>query len=371
MRKLRIAQIAPLWVPVPPKTFGGTQIAIRGLAEGLVKKGHKVTLFASGKSKTSADLESFINISIYGQYQAYRNKKSSFDPRGKLYYDLGNHLKAFLSQDKFDIIHSHFGSAAMFFAPFLKVPLIITQHISFPDKGEPDLLKCFCDYNKHTYFIPISRNQAGVAKYKIAKIQHQIYNGININKFKLNLNPKDYFVFLGRTTPKKGTLEAVKAVKAAGGKLKIAGSIDNKEYFKKAEKYIDGKNIEYIREVELKEKNILLRNAKALLFPIDWEEPFGLVMIEAMACGTPVIAFRRGSVPEIIKHNKTGFIVPPLDKNKKPNIEGLVEAIKKIDQIDRRECRKHVEENFTVEKMVDEYEKVYYKIIEDYRKNRN
>ncbi len=371
MKKLRIAVIAPLWVPVPPETFGGTQVTVRGLVEGLVKKGHEVTLFASGKSKTSAKLESFINASIYNRRQAYKNKDSLFNPSGRLFYDLGNHLKVFLNHEKFDIIHSHFGAAAMFFAPFLKTPLIITQHTPFPNKNDPDLFKCFREFNKHTYFVPISRNQASVAKCKIAKIQPPIYNGVNINRYKFNLNSKNYFVFLGRIMSEKGTLEAVKAISKIEGKLKIAGSIGNKEYFEKVKKYIDGKNIEYIKEVKFKEKNILLKNAKALLFPVDWEEPFGLVMIEAMACGTPVIAFRRGSVLEVVKHGKTGFIVPPLNKNKKPNIEGLVETIKKIDQIDRRECRRHVEENFTVGEMVDEYEKVYYKIIEDYKKGKN
>ena len=368
MKKLKIAIIAPLWVPVPPKSFGGTEIIVSGLVEGLVNKGHEVTLFASGESKTSARLKSFINASIHKQ--ANRNKKSFFDPKGKLYYDLGNHLNAFLNQEKFDVIHSHIGKAAIFFSSFLKVPLIVTQHIPFPNENRPDLFKCFHKFNKYTYFVPISHNQVSTAKYRIAKIQSPIYNGINVNKYEFNLNPKDYFVFLGRIMPEKGTLEAAEAVFEAKGKLKIAGSADDKKYFEKVNKYIDGKNIKYIKEVEFKKKNTVLKNAKALLFPIDWEEPFGLVMIEAMACGTPVIAFNRGAVPEVVKDGKTGFVVPQFDKNKKTNIKGLVEAIKKIDQIDRKECRKHVEENFTIKKMVDNYEKVYYKIIEDWKKKK-
>ncbi|RLF28685.1 MAG: glycosyltransferase family 4 protein [Thermoplasmata archaeon] len=368
MKKLKIAVIAPLWVPVPPESFGGTEIVVSNLVEELVKKGHKVTLFASGESKTSAKLKSFIDVSICAQRN--KGKKLLFDPRGKLYYDLGNHLKAFTEQEKFDVIHSHLGKVAIFFSSLLKVPLVVTQHIPFPGKGRQDLFKCFRDYNKHTYFIPISCNQVNVAEYKIAKIQPRIFNGINVNRHKFNLSPKDYFVFLGRIMPEKGTLEAVKAISKVKGKLKIAGSVGNKKYFERVKKYIDGKNIKYIKEVKFREKNILLKNAKALLFPIDWEEPFGLVMTEAMACGTPVIAFKRGSVSEVVKHGKTGFIVPPLNKKGKTNIEGLVEAIKKIDQIDRKECRRHVEENFTVKKMVDEYEKVYYKIIEDYKKKK-
>lgn len=355
MKKLKIAHIAPLWVSVPPKTFGGTETVVYDLVEGLVKKGHDITLFASADSKVSAKLKSFIDVSLNEHWKSDIRKKLAYTPKGKLYCDLGNHLEVFLRQEKFDIIHSHFGPAAIFFGPFLKTPLVITQHIPFPDKDKPDLFKCFSSYNKYAHFVPISKNQLKVAGYKIGQAEKVIYNGANVGKYRFNLKPKDYFAFLGRIMPVKGTLDAVRAAKKAKAKLKIAGSVDDFRYFKKVKKYITGKNIQYIREVNHREKNILLRNAKALLFPISWEEPFGLVMVEAMACGTPVIAFDRGSVCEVVDHGRTGFIVN--------NVREMVQAMKKIDQIDRSECRKEVEKRFSTEKMVEDYENLYYDIL--------
>ncbi|MFZ2970292.1 MAG: glycosyltransferase, partial [Minisyncoccia bacterium] len=179
-----------------------------------------------------------------------------------------------------------------------------------------------------------------------------------IKDFTFNPKPKNYFAWLGRIHYGKGMWEAVHASKETKSNLIAAGNItceSDEKYFKTVEPMIDGKKRKYIGEVGPKEKNKLLRGAKALLFPIRWEEPFGLVMAEAMACGTPVIAFRRGSVPEIVKHGVTGFVVE--------DEKGLIEAIKNISKINRAECRKHVEKHFTIERMVDAYEEVYVKII--------
>jgi glycosyltransferase involved in cell wall biosynthesis len=179
-----------------------------------------------------------------------------------------------------------------------------------------------------------------------------------VKTFEFNPQPKDYLFFLGRISPEKGPLKAIKAAKLAKKRLLIAAKIDpvDKEYFqKKVKPLLDGRQIKYIGEVGKKRKVQLLKNALALLAPIQWEEPFGLFMTEAMACGTPVIAFKRGSVPEIVKNGKTGFVVK--------NIQEMVRAIKKINQIDRKKCRERVIKKFSVEVMTTGYEKVYYKLL--------
>jgi len=185
-----------------------------------------------------------------------------------------------------------------------------------------------------------------------------IYNGIDIERFPFNYKPKDYLAFLGRMSPEKGPVEAIKIAKKAKMKLIMAAKIDlvDQEYFAREVKpLIDDKQIKFIGEVNHQGKVKLLKNAKALITPIQWEEPFGLFFVEAMACGTPVIAFRMGSVPEVVKDGKTGFIVK--------NIKEAVEAVKNIDQIKREDCRIWVEKNFPIKKMVDDYEKIYYQIV--------
>ncbi|RLF34935.1 MAG: hypothetical protein DRM99_05600 [Thermoplasmata archaeon] len=168
----------------------------------------------------------------------------------------------------------------------------------------------------------------------------------------------------------KGIEQAVATARKIKSKIFIAGSIDDKKLFDQVIKNDRSGLVRYLGELGFQEKVKFFAKAKAFLYPLQWEEPFGLVMVEAMACGTPVIAFRRGAVPEVVKDKETGFVVNPLNKNGKVNIEGLIEAIKKIDQIDRSQCRRHVEENFSVKKMADGYEEVYCKIIENWKRDK-
>ena len=192
--------------------------------------------------------------------------------------------------------------------------------------------------------------------------------------FTFNDKSQNYLVWLGRITPKKGLIEAIKAAKLVKIPLKIAAKVDKNHlpdvefYEKKIKPLFDGRQVQYLGEIGPVKKNALLKNALALLNPIKWNEPFGLVMPEAMACGTPVIAFDKGSVPEIVQNGKTGFIIPATDKNGQSNIKGLVDSIKKIYSIDRKKCRRQVEKKFSVEKMTDDYEKVYEKIIKKHQK---
>lgn len=368
-RKLKIAQIAPLWTKTPPRTFGGIEKIVSLLTDGLVKKGHCVTLFAADNSKTSARLSSVWPISISEETKKIKNEQKRKDFLSKSLLDYYNVAEALRRSKDFDVIHSHIGEISILFAPLLQKPILVTQHNPFFTKEKKYHREIFKSLGKYQNYVSISLNQrkgVGVPVNFVANI----YNGIEIEKFKFNESPNDYLFWMGRINKSKGIEEAIMAALRSKNKLFIAGPIEDKDLFERVIKNDNTGLVKYLGELSFNKKIEFFSKAKAFLYPIQWEEPFGLVMIEAMACGTPVIAFRRGSVPEVIKHNKTGFIVPPFNKNKKPNVEGLIKAIKKIDKIDRKECRRHVEENFTVEKMVDEYEKVYYKIIEDYKKKK-
>ncbi len=364
MKKLKIAQLVPPWISVPPKKYGGTELIVSHLTEELIKRGHQVTLFASGDSITRAKLISVCPKALYGVGIPWTDA----------FWPLLHTSTAFEKAKNFDIIHNHFHYFGLSFSSLVKTPVVTTYHGDFATAEKNPAKYQILEKFKRNYFISISNLQRKFTKVNLNFIA-TVYNGINLKEFKFNNKSQNYLVWLGRITEKKGIIEAIRAAKKIKLPLKIAAKIDKnylpdvKFYEEKVKPLIDGKQIQYLGEVTGSVRNELLRNALALLNPIKWNEPFGLVMPEAMACGTPVVAFNRGSVPEIVKDGKTGFVVSQFDKKKKINIKGLVEAIKKVDQIDRKECRRRVEENFTVEKMVDGYEEVYYKIVKRRQKN--
>lgn len=354
-RKLRIAQIAPLWYALPPKKYAGVERVAGNLTEELVKRGHDVTLFASGDSKTSAKLLSIRNRCLV------KDKISWTD----VLWDLENLSFAFKKAGDFDIIHSHIGLRALFFQDLVKTPTIHTFHNPDYVKAKknsprlqilknhfPDSNICFLS-NDAKKSCPIELNRSRV-----------VYNGVDTELFKFNAKPKDYYFWVGRFDYYKGVETAVQVAKKLGLKLYLAGKIDSgkKEYFDSKIKPFLSENIKYLGEVAQKDLPELYANAKALIFPIEWREPFGLTMIEAQSCGTPVIVFDLGSAPEIVKDCKTGFVVPFLDKQKNKNIEGIMQAVGRIDQIKREDCRSWIEKNFTLQKMADNYEKAYYEI---------
>lgn len=349
MKKLKIAQLAPLWETVPPKKYGGIEIMIAAITNELVRKGHDVTLFASGNSKTKAKLASVFTKSLFENNIDWYHRSQN----------LINAANCFSRANEFDIIHNHAGDNALFFSQTTKTPVLTTLHNILPEanKNNSDEYITFKYYSQKTNFASISFNQRTHTDIKF-NYTDTVYNGIDINDFIFNPKPQDYFSWLGRIHYGKGMWNAVHAAQVSKNKLIAAGNItceDDEKYFQSVKPMIDGKNIKYIGEVGLRGKNKLLGGARALLFPTIWEEPFGLVMIEAMACGTPVVAFNRGSVSEVIKDGVTGFIV----KDEKE----MIEAMKKINEIDRIKCREHIEKHFTIEKMVDAYERVYKKII--------
>jgi len=358
MKKLKIAQVSPLWYSVPPKGYGGTELIVSRLTEGLIKRGHKVTLFASGDSKTKAKLVSVVKKNLYSLNLPWSHTN----------FNILNLIEAFSQEEKFDIIHTHIDPLDVYFRAKSSVKTVATFHNFFwnfntkktksPRWFDAKAAELIYSRFPKLPHISISDRYKELCPVKI-NFAKTIYHGIDLKDLKFSDNTGDYFVWYGRFTSLKGAHIAVQLARKAGEKLILAGvfpSPENKEYFDKTIKPYLSRKIKFIGPLMSdKEKSGLLKNAKGLIYPLLWEEPFGIVMVEAMACGVPVIAFQKGAAPEIVKHNSTGFIV----KTEKE----MLKAIKKIDSIKRKDCRKLVEKNFTTEKMVQDHEKLYYQLI--------
>jgi len=359
MKKLRIAQVAPIWYPVPPKKYGGIERIVSYLTEGLVKRGHEVTLFASGDSKTSAKL-----ISSSPHYLA--GKKI---PWSDTFWELENLASAFKKASNFDILHCHVGLRALFFEPFVKTPTLFTFHNPLVSESEklPPALEILKLHKNQINACFISKSAKKLCPIKIPK-SWVVYNGIDLDLFKFNPQPRDYFIWVGRVEPKKGIENAIRVAEITKIRLYLAGKIDPErmEYFEKNIKPHLSEKILYIGELPQKKLAKFYQGAIACLNPIEWPEPFGLVMAESQACGTPVIAFDFGSARELVKNGKTGFVVPFLNKRGERNIEGLIGVIKNIKKIKRINCFNWVKGNFSLEKMIKNYEKIYYEILGKY-----
>lgn len=344
---MKIAQVAPLYESVPPKTYGGTERIVSYLTEALVKLGHDVTLYASGDSETTARLRALCR-------RAIRLDPTSIDP-------VADHVllaeRIFQESREFDFIHSHMDYLAFPILRRLHTPHATTLHgrLDIPNLG--NLYREFDEIP----VVSISNNQRQPLSW--AHWVGTVYHGLPDDLFVPREEAGKYLAFLGRISPEKRVDRAIFIAREAGIPLKIAAKVDkvDQEYFEAVIKPLlnDG-NTEYIGEIGGTEKNDFLANAHALMFPIDWPEPFGLVMIEAMACGTPVIAFLQGSVPEVIDHGVTGFVVK--------TTEEAVDAVKKISGLSRLKCRKTFEAKFTARRMAVDYVKIYQRLI-DLRKN--
>ncbi len=350
MKKLKIAMLAPVEEQVPPKKYGGTELVVYNLTENLVRMGHEVTLFATGDSKTSAKLVTIFPKAIRTLPQA-----KDMEVRSSLRLLGVGKVLQYLQENKFDMVHNHIGSIFLPFAACIDAPVVTTFHGFLKIPNELEIYKNFADFN----YISISLSQRESATAKLNFVSN-VYNGIEIEKFNFFPKPKNYFAFLARISPEKGVLQAIEIAKMAGVNLIMAGKVDavDEEFFReKVKPLIDGKQIKFIGEIGHKEKVELLGNAKGLLAPIQWEEPFGLYFVEAMICGTPVIANRRGSVAEIVIDGKTGFIVN--------DVKEAAAKVKDIEKISRLACHNHVKNNFSAEKMTQEYLKDYEKILEN------
>lgn len=350
---MKIAQVVPIWESVPPPTYGGTQRVAYHLIEGLVDNGHKVTLFGSGDSKTSAKLEAVYPKALYRDGISWENH----------IYPTLNILNAFDQERKFDIIHCHIDRHTEYLAlplsKYIKTPIVFTLHFIMPATPDRKDRKIFLKKFKNCNYISISNSQ----RKPLPELNFisTVYNGIDISQIDFHEKPGGCLIWLGRMDCTKGPKEAIDIALKSKQNLIMAGKIDklNKssfEYFKKEiEPRIDNKQIKFIGEVNSDQRNKLFSKALALLNPIQWDEPFGLVPVEAMAAGVPVIANARGAMPELIDDGKVGFLVNDINE--------AVCALQKIRQIDRKKCREHVENNFSKEKMVGSYEKVYNKLI--------
>lgn len=343
MNKLRIAQVAPLYESVPPKLYGGTERAVSYLTEELVKQGHQVTLFASGDSITKARLIPVCDRSL-------RLKESCED---QLVHHIALLQRVLDDSDQFDVIHYHIDYLHFPVSRLMQLPHVTTLHgrLNIPD------LKPFYDVFREMPVISITHEQ----RKPLPDINWvgNVYHGLPDDLFQPHYQPGKYLAFLGRISAEKRVDRAIDIAIRTGIPLKIAAKIDknDQEYYREhIKKQLDHPLIEYIGEISEKEKNHFLGDAMAMVFPIDWPEPFGLVMIESLACGTPIVAYNKGSVPELMQHGVTGFIVD--------NQDDAVQAIENIGLIDRQECRRVFEERFTAKRMAAAYLNVYSRILQ-------
>lgn len=341
---MRIAQVAPLWERVPPPAYGGIELVVGLLTDELVRRGHEVTLFATGDSISLAKLES-----VHPRALRLDTSIKEYDV-----YALLQLSKVYEQASEFDVIHSHMSHAALPYANLVKTPTVHTLHGIFTADNE----KLYKHANRQP-FVSISNAQRE-PRLNLNCVA-TVYNGIDTGTYKFYPQPQDppYLAFLGRISPEKGTHLAIEIAKRSGWHLKMAGKVDvvDVKYFEQEIKpHIDGKQIEYLGEANHEQKNELMGGAVATLFPITWREPFGLVMIESMVSGTPVIAMELGSTREVIEHGKTGFLCNSVDE--------CVAAIDKAVELNRVDCRERVLNKFSVQRMADGYEAVYRQVLE-------
>lgn len=355
---MKILILSPVEERVPPRKYGGTELVVYNLTEELVQRGHNVTLAASQDSITSAKLYPLVKKALRAKLDS-ENEDNKLKLREAFKYIAVARALRVAVQKRYDIIHNHIGWRIMPFSFLLNIPMVTTLHGPLTDYVQKTIYSQF----KKANLISISKSQREPAP--DLNYVATVYNGIAIEKFPFNPKPQDYAAFLGRVSPEKGIHFAIQAARRAKIKLLIGAKIDvvDQEFYQKEIRpQIDGKQIQYLGELNHEQKVRLLKNARVVINPINWQEPFGLVMAEAMACGTPVIATRRASAPEIVLEGKNGFLVDP--QNPVPEI---VASLKKISQIKREDCRRRVEQKFTTEQMVAGYEKAYQKVIRGIR----
>jgi glycosyltransferase involved in cell wall biosynthesis len=334
---MKIAILSSIAWRTPPRKYGPWEQVSSNIAEGLAERGIDVTLFASGDSITKGKLDSVSK-------QAYA-ENPELDPK----VEECLHISHLMEQaHQFDIIHNNFDFLPLTYSRLIKTPMVTTIH----GFSSPKIIPVYKKYNNSSYYVSISDSDRSPE----LSYSATVYNGIDTREFSFNAEPGDTLLFFGRIHPEKGVSEAIEIAKKSNRKLIISGLIQDEDYYaRKVNPFIDGQDIVYVGNSGPVERNKLLGAAYALLHPIGFEEPFGLSVAEAMLCGTPVIAFNRGSMPELILDGKTGFLVN--------NVEEAVEAVNSIEFINRRDCMEWASSNFSSQKMVDGYLEVYQKIL--------
>jgi glycosyltransferase involved in cell wall biosynthesis len=346
---MKIAQIAPLYESVPPRLYGGTERVVWTLTEELVRRGHDVTIFASGDSETSARLVPCCDRALRLAGRIHEAHACTTIQLGTVY----------ARADEFDIIHNHIDYASFPLARLVDTPTLTTMHgrLDLPEVRR--LAEAFPD-------LPlVSVSHAQRAHLPTAHWVANIYHGLRLEHYRLRTQRGHYLAFLGRVSPEKRLDRAIEIARAVNMPLKVAAKVDpaDRGYYEHAIKPLLGHPlVEFVGEIDEQGKDAFLGNAYAYLFPIDWPEPFGLTMIEAMATGTPVIAAACGSVPEVVEDGVTGFVCQTLDE--------MIDAVRNVSEISRQACRRRVEERFSAGRMAAEYEAAYERLLARTRSRR-
>jgi glycosyltransferase involved in cell wall biosynthesis len=349
---VRIAVVVPPWIPVPPDGYGGIEWVASLLVEQLVEHGHDVTLFASGGSRTKAELISVFDVAPTGRM--HENIPDAFHAARAV-----REIVARADTDRaFDVVHDHSACIFLALAPLLPAPMVHTVHGAFT----PEMRSLYSAVAGRTTFVCISRAQRDdMPELPVAAV---VPNAVDIDGYAFRKEKEDFLFALGRVCRAKGQDTAIAVAKRTGMPLVIAGKVDpgqDTEYFEQAVlPHVDGEHVRFEGEVSDERKRELCARARAMLFPVRWPEPFGLVMIEAMSCGTPVIATPYGAVPEVVTDGVTGFVVGDED--------AMVHAVHRIDEIDPAVCRADVEARFSPSAMADAYIRVYENAVASFRR---
>lgn len=334
---MKVAVLSPVAWRTPPRHYGPWEQVASNIAEGLVEKGIDVTLFATKDSETNGKLDGVIA-------QGYEEDKS-VEPKVVECLHIANLME---KASKFDIIHNNFDFLPISYSRLIKTPMVTTIH----GFSSPKIIPVYKKYNDVNYYVSISNSDRSKELSYIATV----YNGIDKKLFTLNEKPENYLLYFGRIHHDKGTYEAIQIAKRAKMKLIISGIVQDQNYFNaKVAPFLNDDDIVYVGSSGPEQRDELLKNALALLHPINFNEPFGLSVAESMFCGTPVVAFKKGSMSELILNGKTGFLVN--------TIEEAADSLNNIPQINRKYCRQWAEEKFSREKMIEDYIKVYEKIL--------
>ena len=335
--------LAPPWIPVPAPAYGGIEEVVRLLCEGLIAHGHEVTLFAPPGSRSSADVATLLE-------QAHP------DDIQKAQFEVDHAAGAFAAIDEargqgrpYDLVHDHTGHAALAMADRVDTPFVHTLHGPFDE----DAYRFYARHGRKACIVAISQAQLDDAPPEMGG-GCVVPNPIDVDEWPFEASNRDYLLWMGRMSPDKGPHRAIAAAREAGTRLVLAGPVQpGQEAFfaEEVEPHLGSEGIEYVGEAGAEDKRALYLGALAFLMPIRWQEPFGLVMVEALACGTPVIAFAEGSAPEIVEEGRTGFVVE--------DEHAMAEAVGRLGEIDPADCRRSCERRFSVEAVVGQYEEVY------------